>query len=82
MHGTSACEYDAAYENDQLFHLSRTPADLLFGPLIHWPRQARVSTYITRELVKEHIKGTNREEDIDPNEQCLGRLKGGLTRSG
>jgi hypothetical protein len=39
------------------------------------------NSFITREPIKERNKGTNREEDIDSNEQCLCWWEGNLTRS-
>jgi hypothetical protein len=43
------------------------------------PTGGLANSFITREPIKESIKGTNREEHIDPNEQCLCWWKWNLT---
>jgi hypothetical protein len=45
------------------------------------PTSSLESSYITGELIRECIKGTNREEYVDSNEQCLCWWEGDLTRS-
>ena len=39
------------------------------------------NSFITNELIKERIKGTDREENIDSNEQCFCWWEGNLTKS-